>query len=163
MVLFLQGWYFPSDASRYTVEQKETSPPVVQQRVGSIEEGFKLKPRQRSSRLFGGQIPCRTSYFASVVLKAQDDFNRFFQNNRGKIVSAAKNMPPPPKKNRRDDLYLGFCLNHSSMVGRPFFAGYVLPQIMYNCTCCVQCTVQYTAYCCYLCPFQNELLLFVLT
>ena len=29
MVLFLQGWYFPSDASRYTVEQKETSPPVV--------------------------------------------------------------------------------------------------------------------------------------
>ena len=39
-----------------------------------IEEGFKQKPRQRSSRLFGGQIPCRASYFTSVVLKETVEF-----------------------------------------------------------------------------------------
>ena len=38
-------------------------------RVLNIDEGFKQKPMQRSSRLFGEQIPCLASCFASVVLE----------------------------------------------------------------------------------------------
>ena len=41
----------------------------------SIEEGFKQKPRQRLSRLFGGQIFVNSlprNYFASVDLEELD-------------------------------------------------------------------------------------------
>ena len=46
-----------------------------------IEEGWRAKQRQRSSRLFGGRnclIPCRTTCFSLVGLEEQDEFNRFF-------------------------------------------------------------------------------------
>ena len=60
----------------------------------TIEEGFKQKPRQRSSRLFGGQLLCRASYFALVVLKEMVEIILFFQNDRGKMACAARNLPP---------------------------------------------------------------------
>ena len=45
--------------------------------TGGIEEGWREKQRQRSSRLFGGQ-----TFFGSVP---------FFQTDRGKTASAARN------------------------------------------------------------------------
>ena len=53
-------------------------------------------------------IPCRVSCFASVDLKEKDEFNHFFQIDRGKTASAAR---------RRDDLCLVFLFHpffHSS-------------------------------------------------
>ena len=56
-------------------------------------------------------IPCRASCFASVDLEENVEFILFFQIDRGKIASAARNWinsSPPP--NRRDNLCLCFCL-----------------------------------------------------
>ena len=60
-------------------------------RQRSIEEGWREKQRQRSSRLFGGRfcsIPCRTSYFASVGLEEMVEFILFFQIDEGVAIAA---------------------------------------------------------------------------
>ena len=44
-------------------------------------------------------IPCRVSCFASVDLKEKDEFNRFFQIDRGKTDIARQMLPP--KQTRR--------------------------------------------------------------
>ena len=58
----------------------------------------------------------RNSYFASVALQEKDEFNLFFQINRGKTATAARNWINSAPPNRRDDLCLCFCTNSSSIV-----------------------------------------------
>ena len=70
--------------------------------IPPIEEGFKQKPRQMSSHLFGGQIlinslPRKVCILPRSIWKK---FNRFI--NRGKIASAARNwIKSDPKQTWR--------------------------------------------------------------
>ena len=62
----------------------------------TIEEGWRTKQRQRSSRLLGGQksfnsLPCYSSCFVSVDMQEKVEFILFFQIDRGKTASAARN------------------------------------------------------------------------
>ena len=60
-----------------------------------IEEGWREKPRQRSSHLFGDRIysvPYRASCFASVDLEEKVEFILFFQLDQGKTASVARNV-----------------------------------------------------------------------
>ena len=59
-----------------------------------IEEGWREKQRQKLLRLFGGQNlfnSLRRYLFAWVALEEKDEFNRFFQIDRDKTASAARN------------------------------------------------------------------------
>ena len=83
-----------------------------------IEEGWKQKTRQRSSRLFGGQhllikflAALSASCFASVYLEETVEFILFSQSKRGKTAYAARNW----SLNRSNDLCIVFCFNPSSM------------------------------------------------
>ena len=74
------------------------------------EEGRGQKPSRMSSRYLGGKICsiyCRASCLAAVNLEETVEFILFFQIDRGKTESAARN--------RRDYLCLGFCPHPSSM------------------------------------------------
>ena len=64
--------------------------------VEGIEEGWREKQRQRSSRLFGGRIysiPCRASCFASVDLEEMVEFILFLFLSRHPKTSHFKNIP----------------------------------------------------------------------
>ena len=83
-----------NEAEKYIITWTAVQRIVKSWTIITIEEGFKQKPRQRSSRLFGGQLLCRASYFALVVLKEMVQIILFFQNDRGKMACAARNLPP---------------------------------------------------------------------
>ena len=59
-----------------------------------LEEGFNRSQGKGRHVCLGGifySIPCCASYYASVHLEEKDEFNRFFQINRGKTASMARN------------------------------------------------------------------------
>ena len=75
----------------------------------SIGEGWIRRQRQRSLHLFVGQNVLnflRAGCFASVYLEERVQFNRFFQIDRGKTASAARNWTNFAPPNRSYDLCL---------------------------------------------------------
>ena len=98
----------------------------------SIEEGWRKKQRQRSSRLFGGQnlfnsLPRQLfcfGRFGRIVL-----FNLFFYISTEAKQLARQGIEYILPLNRRDDLCLCFCLHPSSMMESwnpllPFFRNF---------------------------------------
>ena len=86
--------------------------------LGSIEEGWRQKQRQRSSPLFGF-----VQYFAVLtdlprsIWKKRLNSSYSSQSTEAKQLARHRNKKICPP-DRRDDLCLCFCLHPSSMLGR---------------------------------------------
>ena len=87
----------------------------------AVEEGWREKPRQRLSRLFGGQN--LVNFFAALAVLPQSTWifkkpgwiRQFLPNRPRQNSERGKKLNKFCPSNRRDDLWLGFCRYPPSM------------------------------------------------
>ena len=127
-----------------------------------IEEGWREKQRQRSSRLFGGQNLLKILAPLAVLPRSlwKNEMNSTVSSKSTEAKQQAwqgieQNLPPP---NGRDDLCLYFSLHPSSSMIKPLFQSTFYISI-YLLLCILHCKDYLSIMCCTLieCIYTNLL------